>query len=236
MAAGETRTIDVTFPEAYQVPDLAGQAAQFEITAKALRRALVPELNDALAEKLGFETMDEVRETIQRQTQREYDQLSRLRLKRELLDALARLAQFEVPPTMVEAEFDQIWKRIVADRAADRLDEDDKGKDEATLHREYHAIAERRVRLGLLLAEVGRKNGITIAPEELNRAVWAEASRYPGQEKQVIEFFRKNPQAIESIRGPIFEEKVVDYVLELAQVEDQAATLDELQEDPPVEF
>jgi trigger factor len=236
ICAGETRTIDVTFPAEYHAPDLAGKAAQFEITAKALRRAILPPIDDELGKTLGFEGIDEVRQTIARQSQREYDQLSRLRLKRELLDALAKIAQFDTPPTMVEAEFDQIWKRIESDRAEGKLDEEDAAKDEATLHSEYHAIAERRVRLGLLLAEIGRVNGITVGNDEMNRAVRTEAGRYPGQEAQVVEFFRKNPQAAEMLRGPIFEDKVVDYVLELAHIEDKPATLEELQEDPPVEL
>ena len=235
MSPGDTRTIDVTFPEPYQSAELAGKAAQFEITAKALRRAVLPPIDDELAKQLGFEGLDEVRRTLASRSQREYDQLSRMRLKRELLDALAKVAQFEVPPTMVEAEFGQIWSRIEADRAAGKLDEEDAAKDEATLRQEYHAIAERRVRLGLLLAEIGRVNGITVGADELSRAIRVEAGRYPGQEAQVVEFFRKNPQAAESLRGPIFEDKVVDYVLELAQVEEKPATLEELQEDPPLE-
>ena len=235
LSPGEARTIDVAFPEEYHAKELAGKAAQFAITAKALRRAILPPIDDALATRLGFEGLAEVRDTITRQTQREYDGLSRLRLKRELLDALAKLSHFEVPPTMVQAEFDQIWRRIESDRAEGKLDEEDRAKDEPTLRAEYHAIAERRVRLGLLLAEIGRVNGITVGNDEMARAMRAEAGRYPGQEAQVIEFFRKNPQAAETLRGPIFEDKVVDYVLELAQVDDKPATLAELQEDPPVD-
>ena len=234
MSAGDSRTIDVTFPADYHATELAGKAAQFEITAKALRRAVLPPIDDELGKKLGFEGIDEVRDTIAKQTQREYDQLSRLRLKRELLDALAGMAAFDVPPTMVEAEFAQIWNRIEQDRAAGKLDDEDREKDEATLRSEYHAIAERRVRLGLLLAEIGRLNGISVGNDELGRAMRQEAGRYPGQEQMVMEFFRKNPQAAEGLRGPIFEDKVVDYVLELARVQDRAATLEELQEDPPL--
>ncbi len=235
MSAGEERTITVTFPEDYGARELAGKDAQFAITAKALRRPLVPAIDEELAQKLGFETLDEMRETVRKRTQREYDQLSRLRLKRDLLDQLAKLAQFETPPSMVEAEFGAIWQRIEADRANGQLDEEDREKDEETLKREYGAIAERRVRLGLLLAEIGRQRGIGVSNEELNRALRMEAGRYPGQEAQVIEFFRKNPQAVEGVRGPIFEEKVVDYVIEMAKVEDKAVSLEELQEEPAVE-
>jgi trigger factor len=129
---------------------------------------------------------------------------------------------------MVNAEFEQIWQRVEAELKEGRLDEDDQGKDEATLRAEYRAIAERRVRLGLLLAEIGRANGVQVTQDELLRAMRAEAMRYPGQERKVMEFFGKNPQAAESLRGPIYEEKVVDFILELAQVEDRPATPEEL--------
>ena len=141
-----------------------------------------------------------------------------------MLDALAGVANFAVPQGMVESEFSQIWQRLEAERKDGRVDDDDAGKDDETLKAEYRAIAERRVRLGLLLSEIGRTNGIAVAPDEMTRAMRAEAGRYPGQEQQVLEFFRKNPQAAELLRGPIFEEKVVDFVLELARVTDNAVT------------
>jgi trigger factor len=153
--------------------------------------------------------------------QREYDGLSRLGVKRRLLDALSERASFEVPEGMVESEFKQIWERVEADLKAGRLDGEDAGKDEATLKADYRAIAERRIRLGLLLSEIGRTNNIQVTREELQRAVMAEVQRYPGQEKQVIEFFTKNPQAMEGLRSPIFEEKVVDFLLELAKVTEE---------------
>jgi trigger factor len=235
MSAGESRTINVAFPEEYGAKELAGKAATFDITAKTLKQAVVPAVDDELAKKLGFEGIDRVRELITQQIQREYDQLSRLRIKRQLLDALAKQAAFPAPEGMVQAEFDQIWQRIEADKAQDRLDEEDKAKDEETLKGEYRAIAERRVRLGLLLSEIGRVNGITVAPDEMTRAMRAEAGRYPGQEAQVMEFFRKNPQAAETLRGPIFEEKVVDFVLELAKVTDATVTPEELAKEPDTE-
>jgi len=165
--------------------------------------------------------------------QQEYDQLSRLRLKRQLLDALADAAKFASPEGMVNQEFDQIWQRVEADRKEGRQDEEDKNKDEDTLKAEYRAIAERRVRLGLLLAEIGRVNSVTVGADEMTRAMRAEASRYRGQEQQIFDFLRQNPGATESLRGPILEEKVVDFVLELAVVEDKPATPEELVQDPP---
>jgi trigger factor len=229
---GESRVINVTFPEEYGAKELAGKAATFDITVKKLKQPVVPAIDDELAKKLGFEAMDRVRDLITQQIQREYDQMARLRIKRELLDALAAVASFPVPQGMLEAEFAQIWQRVEADRKQGQGDEEDKGKDDETLKAEYRGIAERRVRLGLLLAEIGRVNGITVAAEEMTRAMRAEAGRYPGQEAQVMEFFRKNPQAAENLRGPIFEEKVIDFVLELAKVSDKPVTPEELVAEP----
>ncbi len=160
--------------------------------------------------------------------QQEYDQISRLNVKRKLLDALSAQASFEVPASMVDAEFAQIWQRIEADQKAGKLDDEDKGKDEDTLKSEYRAIAERRIRLGLLLSEIGRTNNIQVSNEELTGAMRAEAQRYPGQERQVLEFFQKNPGAIENLRAPLFEEKVVDFMLELAKVEERSVSAEEL--------
>jgi trigger factor len=228
LSPGESRTIEASFPAAYGVADLAGKQASFDITAKQVKRAVVPEADDELAKKIGFEGLDDLKAALKGRFQHELDQLARLRVKRQLLDALADRAGFEVPQGMVEVEFNQIWQRLEAERKQGKVDADDAGKDDDTLKAEYRAIAERRVRLGLLLSEIGRANGITVAQDELTRAMRAEAARYPGQEQKVLEFFRKNPQAAETLRGPIFEEKVVDFVLELARVTDSTVTAEEL--------
>lgn len=232
MKPGETRTIEVTFPAEYGAPDLAGKAAAFEITAKKLSRAVVPAVDDELAKKLGFDDLAATRQAITERMQNEYDQLARLKLKRQLMDALAEVTQFASPEGMVDQEFNQIWQRLEADRKEGRLDEEDKAKDEETLKSDYRAIAERRVRLGLLLAEIGRANSITVGADEMSRAMRMEASRYPGREQQVLEFFRQNAQAAEMLRGPLFEDKVVDFVLELAKIEEKPATPEELVMDP----
>jgi trigger factor len=230
---GDSKTIAVTFPEDYGNKELAGKAATFDVTVKNLSRPVVPSA-DELATKLAFDDAAELRRMIEQRIQREYDSLSRLRLKRELLDALSERVDFTSPQGMIDQEFEQIWQRLEAERKEGRLDEDDKDKDEATLRADYRAIAERRVKLGLALAEIGRVHGITVSAEELTHAKRAEASRFPGQEAQMMEFFRKYPQAEHSLRGPIFEEKVVDFVLELAKVTDETVTLEELTRDPPV--
>ena len=232
MKPGEERQIEVTFPAAYHAAELAGKPATFDITAKKLEQPKPMPLDNTLAEKLGFETIDELRKLVSQQIQREYDGVTRMRIKRELLDALAATASFPVPQGMVESEFEQIWQRVGADLKEGKLDDEDKDKDETTLKGEYRAIAERRVRLGLLLSEIGRTNGIQVGADEMTRAMRNEASRYPGQEQQVVEFFRKNPQAAESLRGPLFEEKVVDFILELATVEERTVTPEELSAEP----
>jgi trigger factor len=229
---GETRTIEVRFPDEYPAAEVAGKQASFEITAKVIKRPVAPEEGKDLAAILGFEGMDELRAVIRTQVQREYDQLSRLRLKRELLDTLDKRVAFATPEGMVETEFSQIWGRLQADREAGRLDEEDRSKDEETLRADYRVIAERRVRLGLLLAEIGRAHDISVGADEMTRAMRMEASRYPGHEAQLMEAFRKNPRAADSLRGPILEEKVVDFILGQAKVEDRIVSPEELARDP----
>jgi trigger factor len=230
--AGEERTITVTFPAEYNAAQLAGKEATFDVTVKQLRKSVLAAIDDDLAKKMGLETLEELRTAITERIQADYDQMSRQRLKRSLLDALADQASFPTPDIMTNAEFDQIWQRLSADKDAGKLDDEDKGKDDGTLRSEYRAIAERRVRLGLLLSEIGRVNGVVVSPDEMTRGMRAAASGYPGQEAQMLEFFRKYPQMAEQIRGPLFEEKVVDFVIELAKVSDEIVTLEELSKEP----
>ncbi|MDI2090389.1 trigger factor [Commensalibacter oyaizuii] len=232
MSPGEEKQIKVTFPENYQAANLAGKEATFDIKAKGLKQAVTPEINDEFAKKVGLESLDNLKDVISKQISSEYDQLSHMRVKRDLLDVLAEKVDFEIPVGLLEAEFNQIWQRVEADRKADRLEEEDKQKDEETLKADYRKIAERRVRLGLLLVEIGRLNSISVTEEELTQAMRNEAMRYPGKEKEVIEFFQKNPQAIDSLRGPIYENKVVDYILELAKIDEKEVSVEELAEMP----
>ena len=226
MSPGEAKSIDVAFPAEYASADLAGRAAVFAITAKGLKKKVLPEMDEAFAKRLGMADLAALRTQVN--VQREYDALARQGVKRKLLDALAERASFQVPEGMVEGEFAQIWQRVEADTKEGKLDEDDKGKDEDTLKADYRAIAERRIRLGLLLSEIGRTNNIQVTNDEIAQAMRREAGRYPGQEKEVMEFFRKNPQAVDGLRAPIFEEKVVDFVLELAKVTEVSVSPTEL--------
>ncbi|XAO72352.1 MAG: trigger factor [Acetobacteraceae bacterium] len=232
MSAGGEKTINVTFPADYQAKELAGKEVQFEIKANSLRKPVDPAIDDELAKKMGFESLEKLQELISSQVENEYSQLTRLRIKRELLDKLAERTDFEAPESMIEAEFGQIWQRIEQDRQNGSLDEEDASKSEDDLRSDYRKIAERRVKLGLLLAEIGREKEISVSREELMGAVQQEAMRYPGQEQTVFEFFGKNPQAVEGLRGPILENKVVDYLIELAQVTDKEVTPEELADMP----
>jgi len=232
VSPGETKTIKVTFPADYQAKDLAGKEAEFEITVKQLSVAKVPEADEEFAKSLGVDSLEALRTELSTQIGREYEQMSRLKQKRALLDALAERAQFAAPESLVEAEFAEIWRQVEQEKAAGRADPDDAAKDEDTLKAEYRAIADRRVRLGLMVAEIGRANEITVTNQDLQQAMFQEAFKYRDQAMQVLEFFKKNPQAMERFRGPIFEDKVVDYLLKEVQLEEVSVTPEELAADP----
>jgi trigger factor len=229
---GETKTIKVTFPADYQAKDLAGKEAEFEITVKQLSVAKVPEADEEFAKSLGVDSLEALQKELSTQIGREYEQMSRLKQKRALLDALAERAQFAAPESLVEAEFAEIWRQVEQEKAAGRADPDDAAKDEDTLKAEYRAIADRRVRLGLLVAEIGRANEITVTDQDLQQAMFQEAFKYRDQAMQVLEFFKKNPQAMDRFRGPIFEDKVVDYLLKEVQLEEVSVTPEDLAADP----
>jgi len=226
--AGDSREVRVTFPESYGNEALAGREAVFQVAVKEVREKVPQAVDDELAQKYGAESLDDLREKLRQNIQQHYEQSARQKVKRELLDKLAEQHDFELPPSMLEAEFEQIWQQIEQDRAQGRLDPEDADKDEATLKQEYRDIAARRVRLGLLLSEVGRRQQIQVSQEELSRAVMDEARRYPGQEQQVFEYYQKSPEALNALRAPVYEDKVVDYILELAAVTTREVTPDEL--------
>ena len=228
---GESKTVAVTFPEQYQAAHLAGKAAEFEVTVKEIRAAKDSELDDEFAKRIGFDTLDALKNALKVQLDQQYQGASRFKLKRHLLDALDAGHSFELPAKMVEAEFGGIWSQVEADKKAGRLPPEDAEKSEDDLKAEYRKIAERRVRLGLVLAEIGRRSGVTVTDQELSNAVMAEARRYPGQEKQVFEFYQKNPNAAAQLRAPIYEEKVCDMIFATAMVEDEPVTKEALYED-----
>lgn len=228
--AGSDVTVNVTFPEAYHAAELAGKAAVFEVKVKEIRVGKDAEINDDLAKSFGFDDLEALKKAVSERMSDEYGTTSRLRAKRALLDKLAELHSFEVPAGMVEIEFEQIWKRLQEELARGGAEEE--GKDEEALKTEYRDIAVRRVRLGLLLSEIGRRNNITVSRDELNKAMIDEVRRYPGQEQQVFDFFRKNPQAVESLRAPIYEDKVVDFILGTVKVNEVTVSVEDLMRDP----
>ncbi len=227
-SAGDDVNVNVSFPETYQVPTLAGKAALFEVKVHEVKAPKETEVNDEFAKTLGLEGLEALREAVKKELSGELEFATRQQVKRVLLDALDERHSFELPPLMVEAEFNQIWGQFEAEKKAGRLSDEDKDKSEEELRAEYRKIAARRVRLGLVLAEIGRRADVQITNEELVRALRQEASRYPGQEKQVIEFYTKNQGAMAQLRAPIYEEKVVDYILTKATVTDKPVTREEL--------
>jgi len=225
---GEHVTVEVAFPEAYPSAELAGKQAVFDVDVKELREYVDTPVDDEFAKSMGFESIDQLREQIGGRLEQEYAQVARTRLKRQLLDKLNEAHPFDVPAGMVDGEFDAIWQQFEQAKAQGNLDEEDAGREEDELKEEYRTIAARRVRLGLLLSEVGRLNNIQVAQEELNRALIQEAQRHPGQERQVFEAYQNNPEMMASLRAPVYEDKVIDFILEMAQVEDRDVTVEEL--------
>ncbi len=230
--AEQEKTLELTFPEDYGVAALAGKPATFEVKVQAVEEAILPELDAAFAEAAGFESLDELKDAFRSQLQQRFDQASRFRAKRAVLDALADGYAFDVPPGMVELEFEAIWKQLEGEMERAGQSFADSGKTEEETREEYQAIAERRVRLGLILADVGQANAIEVAPEELARAVAEQARRYPGKEKEVFEFFQQNAEAREQLRAPLFEDKVVDFMLQMAQVTTVDVTPEALMREP----
>jgi len=214
--AGETRTVAVTFPADYGNADLAGKAAEFVVTVKEVRQAEVQPIDESLAAAVGMENLAELRQAVRERIEREYSGIARQKLKRELLDQLAARHSFAVPAGMLDLEFQSLWREIEAERKRAKdsgAPDPDLGKSDAELKAEFQSLSERRVRLGLLLNEIGRTNSITVAADELNRAVIERARGFPGQEREVLDFYRNNPQALDSLRAPIYEDKVVDFIL-----------------------
>ena len=251
-SAGEQRRVRVTFPADYAVADLAGKDADFEVDVKEVRRRSPIAIDDELGQAVGLENLAELRQELRQRLQRDYDAASRLRLKRSLLDKLAEGHDFPVPPGMVDLEFDNIWRQYQAQgepppavagaeatpavgevgaEATPAITDGDAvptaagpGQNDEAARAEYRRLAERRVRLGLLLAEVGRKNNITVTPDEVNQAITREARRHAGYERHVLDFYRQNPGAIDTLRAPIFEDKVIDFIVELAKIGERKIT------------
>lgn len=229
---GEAREVKVAFPADYPEATLAGKDAVFDVTVKDVKAPDAVAIDNELAKKLGLEDLGTLKERLREQIKADFAKASRLHLKRRILDALDAQHSFALPPGMVENEFAGIWKQVEEELKREGKTAADEGKSDDELKKEYHDIAERRVRLGLVLAKLGEQNGITVAPEEVQRAIGARARQFPGQEQQVFNFYTQNANAAAEIRAPIFEDKVVDFIAELAEVTDKKVDRETLFMDP----
>jgi len=230
--AGETRDVTVTFPSDYQEATLAGKEAVFTVTVKEVKAPDAVKIDDELAKRMGLESLGVLKDRVREQVKMDFSRASRLHLKRRILDALDSSHHFTVPPTMVENEFNGIWNAVEQELKREGKTFADEGKSEDELKREYRTIAERRIRLGLVLARIGEQNGLNISNEEMQRAMAQRARQFPGQEQQVFEFYAKNAQAQAELRAPIFEDKVVDFIAELADISERKVDRETLFMDP----
>jgi len=230
-AAGGNKEVKVQVADDHPNDLLRGKEVVFDVAVKEVRAPKPVPVDDEMAKASGLEDLDGLKKAVREELEREYGVLSRARLKRALLDRLAEQHGFALPEGIVETEFEGIWKQVEEARERGTLDDDDKGKTDDELRANFREIAERRVRLGLLLAEVGRVNNISVTQDDLNRAMHREATRFPGQEARVLEYFQKTPGAMQELQAPIFEEKVVDFVIEMASVTDKECSPEELMKD-----
>ena len=226
--AGESREVKVTFPDDYGAANLKGRDAVFACAVKSIQVLEKIKDQDKLAERLGLENLGKLREAVTDQLKTEFETVAKRRVKRAILDALAEAHEFDVPPGLAEAEFDQVWKEFTEAQKLGEDDDDDKGKSEDELKEQYRDIALRRVRLGLLLSNVGQENNIAVTQEETDRAITEAAMKYPGRERQMMEFYRSHPEAAEELNGPILEDKVIDFIVGKAKITERKVSSEEL--------
>jgi len=235
IAAGETRTLKVSFPKNYASEKLAGQPAEFETTATLIEAPQATEINDEFAKTLGLESLNKLKEAARERLAAEFAGATRQRVKRMLLDRLDESHRFEAPPSLVDEEFNLMWNSIKAEMESSGKTFADENTTEDAATEEYRKIADRRVRLGLVLSEIGEKNKITVTDDEVSRAVIERARQMPGREKEVWDYYRNNANALAQLRAPIYEDKVVDFILELADVTEKKVTREDLYKDDEAE-
>ncbi|WP_375607650.1 MULTISPECIES: trigger factor [unclassified Bartonella] len=226
--AGDAKTISVKFPDNYSAAHLAGREAEFDITVKAVFKPDELKVDDEAAQKVGLESLDRLREVIREKIESQYGSMTRQKIKRQILDALDADYNFEIPEELLEIEFSNIWAQVNDDLKKAGRSFEDEGITEEKAREEYRVLAQRRVRLGLVLSEIGVKVGVKVSEDELKAAVFDQVRQYPGQEKEIMDFFRKTPEAVENLRAPIFEEKVIDHLLAQIKVIDKEVTVEEL--------
>ncbi len=231
MKAGDEKVITVTFPAEYPAANLAGKDATFDITVKDVAAPGAIEINDELATKLGLESADKLKEIVRGQIESQYGSITRQKIKRQILDQLDEQYKFETPERLVDVEFENIWRQINTDLAQAGKTFADEDTTEEEARAEYRKLAERRVRLGLVLSEIGEKAGVEVSEDEMQRSLFEQLRQFPGQEKQILDYFRNTPGAAASLRAPLFEEKVIDHLLSEISVTDKTVTKDELMAD-----
>ena len=231
LKAGENKTFDVTFPDDYRATHLAGKNATFAVTVKAVEAPGPVTIDDEFAKTLGVESLAKLKDAVKDRIAREHTLASRQKLKRALLDQLDERHKFEPPPSLAEQEFANVWSQVENDLKQQNRTFEDEGTTEEKAREEYRGIAGRRVRLGLVIAEIGEKNNIRVSDDQLRAAVMEQVRQFPGQERQIWEYYQKNPNALAALRAPLFEDKVVDFLVELAEVTDKPVSRDELFKD-----
>ena len=225
---GDERTVNVTFPESYGSKELAGKAAVFAVKVNGIETASEGKIDEDFAKRLGFEDLAKLKDMVKAGLEREFAQMTNMKLKRDVLDAMDKQYTFELPERLVEAEFNNIWAALNGEMQKAGKTFVDENTTEEEARKEYRAISERRVRLGLVLGTIGEKEGVAVTDQELQQALIGRARQFPGQEKQVFDYYRKNGNALMELRGPIFEQKVVDVIVGKAKVSDKSVTRDEL--------
>jgi len=235
IAVGETRTLKVSFPANYGNAKLAGQPAEFETSASSIEAPQETVINDEFAKTLGLESLDKLKEAARQRLAAEFAGATRQRVKRMLLDRLDETHRFEAPPSLVDEEFNLMWNSIKTEMESGGKTFADEGTTEDAAKEEYRKIADRRVRLGLVLSEIGEKNKITVTDDEVSRAVIERARQMPGREKEVWDYYRNNANALAQLRAPIYEDKVVDFILELATVTEKKVSREDLYKDDDAE-
>jgi trigger factor len=228
LKAGDTKTFDVKFPDDYRASHLAGKTATFAVIVKAVEAPGQVAIDDEFAKTLGVESLAKLKEAVKERIAREHALASRQKLKRALLDQLDDRHKFEPPPSLVEQEFANVWSQVENDLKQQNRTFEDEGTTEEKAREEYRGIAERRVRLGLVIAEIGEKNNIRVTDDQLRTAVMDQVRQFPGQERQIWEYYQKNPNALAALRAPLFEDKVVDFLVELADVTEKPVSREEL--------
>jgi len=231
LKTGESKTFEIKFPDDYRATALAGKDVTFAVIVGAVETPGEVKIDDDFAKTLGVDSLAKLKDAVKERLSREHAAASRHKLKRALLDQLDERHKFEPPPTLVEQEFANVWAQVEKDLKDQNRTFADEGTTEEKAREEYRAIAERRVRLGLVIAEIGERNNIKVTDEQLRSAVMEQVRQFPGQERQIWEYYQKNPGALAALRAPMFEDKVVDFLVELAEVTEKPVSRDELFKD-----